>query len=155
MPSLQGQEVLRFQQNRYPFLLIDRVTDYLPGEFARGFKNFTHNEWFFPVHFVGHPNVPGVLQIEAMAQMFTVALTTVDGLEGQTTRVLKYEANFLREVIPGDKMTIFATVESFKRGLAVGNVICEVEKDKVSECRMTITLPEELEKWSPRKSCGD
>ena len=66
--SLNGVQLLEYQPNRYPFLMIDYVTKVIPGKEAKGFKNFTNNEWFFPIHFPGHPNVPGALQLEALAQ---------------------------------------------------------------------------------------
>ena len=69
--SLNSVELLDYQPNRYPFLMIDYVTEVIPGKSAKGYKNFTNNEWFFPIHFVGHPNVPGALQLEALAQMLT------------------------------------------------------------------------------------
>jgi len=56
--SLNFVELLEFQPNRYPFLMIDYVDEYEPGIFANGFKNLTNNEWFFPVHFKGAPNMP-------------------------------------------------------------------------------------------------
>ena len=61
--SLNGQELQRYQPNRYPFLMIDRVTSVSPGIYAEGFKNLTNNEWFFPKHFEGNPNMPGALQL--------------------------------------------------------------------------------------------
>ena len=74
--SLNAHQLQEYQPNRYPFLMIDYVTKVKPGKFAEGFKNFSNNEWFFPIHFKNNPNVPGALQLEAMAQMLTVALTT-------------------------------------------------------------------------------
>ena len=57
--SLNCVELLDYQPNRYPFLMIDYVTDVMPGSYARGYKNLTMNEWYFPKHFPGHPNMPG------------------------------------------------------------------------------------------------
>ena len=74
--ELDAKELQRFQPNRYPFLMIDHVTEVEPGIYAKGFKNLTNNEWYFPVHFPNGPNMPGALQLEAMAQMLTVAITT-------------------------------------------------------------------------------
>ena len=60
--SLDAVELLRFQPNRYPFLMIDYVTKVIPGKSADGYKNFTNNEWFFPKHFVGQVEVRGGLK---------------------------------------------------------------------------------------------
>ena len=63
------------QQNRYPQLFIDSITDVVPGKSAKGFKNFTYNEWFFPAHFEGDPNVPGFVQIESLVQVFLMTFS--------------------------------------------------------------------------------
>ena len=73
--KLNYKEILEYQQNRDPYLMIDYVDEVLPGKYARGYKNMTMNEWFFPVHFPDGPNMPGALQLEALAQMLTVAIT--------------------------------------------------------------------------------
>lgn len=150
MRSLDAVELQRFQPNRYPFLMIDRVTDYEPGVYANGYKNFTNNEWFFPVHFPGAPNVPGALQLEAMAQMLTVALTTIDGLEGSVTHAMKHTVRFRKEVLPGDRFEISAKVTSWSRGVCTGYATCRVDGDVVSEAEMTITIPEILKSYLPK-----
>ena len=95
--TLNSTELLDYQPNRYPFLMIDYVSKFEPGKMANGYKNFTNNEWFFPIHFPGHPNVPGALQLEALAQMLTVAITTLPGNKGKTMYLTS--ANNLRFVI--------------------------------------------------------
>ena len=62
--SLNSVELQEYQPNRYPFLMIDYVDEVSPGKYARGYKNMTMNEWFFPVHFPAGPNMPGALQLE-------------------------------------------------------------------------------------------
>jgi endonuclease/exonuclease/phosphatase family metal-dependent hydrolase len=84
--SLNCVALQEYQPNRYPFLMIDHVDAVLPGKFARGYKHLTLNEWYFPVHFPGGPNMPGALQLEALAQMLTVAITTLPGLKGLEPR---------------------------------------------------------------------
>ena len=105
--SLNSTELLEFQPNRYPFLMIDYVTKFSPGKFAEGYKNFTNNEWFFPIHFKGNPNVPGALQLEAMAQMLTVAITTLPGLKGKVTHALEHNVKFKKE----DIITVFLALQ--------------------------------------------
>ena len=148
--ALDHQELQRFQPNRYPFLMIDRVTECRPGESAVGYKNFTNNEWFFPKHFPGAPNVPGALQIEAMAQMLTVAITTLPDLEGSVTHALEHQVRFRREVFPGDRMDIVAVVQSWRRGVCKGRVTGTVGEDLVCDATMLITIPEILESYLPR-----
>ena len=96
--SLNHLELLEYQPNRYPFLMIDYVTKVKPGKLAEGYKNFTNNEWFFPIHFPGAPNVPGALQLEAMAQMLTVAITTLPGNKGKVTHAISHKVSFKKEI---------------------------------------------------------
>lgn len=150
MPELRPPELLQFQPNRYPFLMIDVVVDYSPGEFAVGYKNLTNNEWFFPEHFPGNPNMPGALQLEAMAQMLTVALTTSEGLAGKVTHALEHRVRFHKEVVPGDRLEIDSRISSWARGICIGKASCFVDGVLVSQAEMKITIPEILSGFLPR-----
>ena len=79
--SFDANELQKYEPNRYPFLFIDRVTECVPGEYAKGYKNLTNNEWFFPKHYVGHSIMPAAVQTEALRQMVTIAFTTLPGIE--------------------------------------------------------------------------
>ena len=147
--ALNTNQLLEYQPNRYPFLMIDRVTDVLPGSYARGFKNLSMNEWYFPKHFPGHPNMPGALQLEAMAQMLTVAITTMEGLKGSVTHAIEHRVRFKREVIPGDCLFINAELLYWKRGLAKGKAVCTVDDVEVSNADMTITIPDIMKQFLP------
>ena len=148
--SLNQVELQRFQPNRYPFLMLDRVTEVVPGKYAKGFKNFTNNVWFFPVHFPGAPNVPGALQLEAMAQMLTVAITTIEGLEGSVTHALQHIVRFRKEIFPGDRLDISAEVDSWTRGICRGSALGTVAGEVVCEAQMVITIPEILKGFLPK-----
>ncbi len=150
--SLDCTELLDYQPNRYPFLMIDHVNEVFPGKFANGFKNFTNNEWFFPVHFKGNPNVPGALQLEALAQMLTVAITTLPGNKGKVTHAISHNVKFSREVKPGEKLTIKTKVLSWSRGICKGHGLGLVNDDVACEATMVITIPEILEKYLPKKN---
>lgn len=139
--SLNAYELQEYQPNRYPFLMIDRISEVFPGSHAIGFKNLTNNEWYFPKHFESNPNMPGALQLEAMAQMLTVVITTLPGLKGSVTHALEHRVRFFQEVKPGDRLDIIATLTSWKRGIGKGTAICTVDGIKVSSADMTITIP--------------
>lgn len=147
--SLNHEELKKYQPNRFPFLLIDRVTEVLPGKYAKGYKNLTNNEWFFPNHFPGASNMPGCLQIEAMAQLLTVAILTMDGLEGKVVHGYKHAGTFHKEVCPGDKLDMDAEIISFNRGLCKGKVKGVIDNELACELETTIIIPEIFNQYKP------
>jgi 3-hydroxyacyl-[acyl-carrier-protein] dehydratase len=149
--SLNSVELQEYQPNRYPFLMIDYVDEVLPGKYANGYKNMTLNEWFFPVHFPGGPNMPGALQLEALAQMLTVAITTLPGLKGKVTHALSHTVRFKKEVLPGEKFEIKTEVISWKRGICKGKGFAYTNGELACEADMLITIPEILEEYLPKK----
>lgn len=149
--SLNCVQLQDYQPNRYPFLMIDYVEEVIPGKSAKGYKNLTANEWYFPVHFPGAPNMPGALQLEALAQMLTVAITTLPGLKGKVTHALQHRVRFRKEVFPGDKLIIETRVLSWSRGICKGAGSACVNSDVVCEADMLITIPEILEQYLPKR----
>lgn len=149
--SLNCVELLDYQPNRYPFLMIDHVDEVIPGVSAKGYKNLTLNEWYFPVHFPGSPNMPGALQLEALAQMLTVAITTLPGNKGKVTHALQHTVRYRKEVKPGDKLVIETRVLSWKRGIAKGVGVGYTNGEIACEAEMLITIPDILEQFLPRK----
>lgn len=146
---LSGTELLKYQPNRYPFLMIDIVEDVLPGKYAKGYKNLTMNEWYFPKHFPDGPNMPGALQLEALAQMLTVAITTQEGLQGMVTHALDHRVRFRKEVVPGDKFVIETEVLSWRRGVCKGVGRGIVNGEVACEADMLITIPDVLKQYLP------
>jgi 3-hydroxyacyl-[acyl-carrier-protein] dehydratase len=133
------EAILRKLPHRYPFILVDRVLELVPGERVVALKNVTINEHFFAGHFPGHPVMPGVLIIEALAQACAIlALETLGTKEGDGT--LFYfagidAARFKKLVVPGDQLRLEAELMRSKRGvgkftaraLVDGQVVCEAE----------------------------
>ena len=99
-------EIKKVIPHRYPFLLVDEVEELRPGERAIGYKNVTTNEPFFQGHFPEHPVMPGVLIVEAMAQVGGVLVFKSGGTVGKTVMYLTgiEEAKFRRPVVPGDQL---------------------------------------------------
>ena len=131
--------------------MIDYVEEVVPGKYAKGYKNLTNNEWYFPVHFPEGPNMPGALQLEALAQMLTVAITTLPGLKGKVTHALQHTVRFKREILPGEKLDIHCEVLSWKRGICKGKGTATVNGEVACEADMMITIPEILEEYLPKK----
>ena len=103
--------------HRYPFLLIDRILDLEPGKKVVAMKNVTINEPFFQGHFPGHPIMPGVLVLEAMAQAGGVLL--LHEIEQPETKVVYFlgidNARFRKPVMPGDQLRFELEMKSFRR----------------------------------------
>ena len=150
--SLSAVELLEYQPNRYPFLMIDYVDEVVPGVSAKGYKNLTWNEWYFPVHFPEGPNLPGALQLEAMAQMLTVAVTTQEGLKGKVTHALEHTVRFKLEMTPGMKLDIETEVLSWRRGICKGRGKILVDGEVGCTAEMLITIPEILEDCLPKET---
>ena len=147
---LDKKGIYEYQQNREPYLLIDFASEIIPGKSAKGYKNLTLNEWYFPIHFPDGPNMPGALQLEALAQMLTVALTTLPGNKGKVTHALKHTVRFRKEVLPGDKFIIETEVISWKRGIAKGKGIAYTNGTIACEAEMVISIPDILEQYLPK-----
>jgi 3-hydroxyacyl-[acyl-carrier-protein] dehydratase len=148
--SLNSLELQAYQPNRYPFLMIDHVDEVLPGKYARGYKNLTLNEWYFPIHFPDGPNMPGALQLEALAQMLTVAVTTLPDLKGKVTHALQHTVRFRKEVLPGKKLVIDTQVISWSRGICKGKGVATVDGEVACEADMLITIPDILDRYLPK-----
>ena len=127
--------------------MIDYVTEVLPGKYANGYKVLDEKEWFFPIHFPGNPNMPGALQLEALAQMLTVAITTLPGLKGKVTHAISHTVKFKKEVIPGRKYIIKTKLNSWNRGICKGIGQGFTDGEIACEAEMTITIPEILKSF--------
>jgi 3-hydroxyacyl-[acyl-carrier-protein] dehydratase len=110
------QEIHQLLPHRYPFALVDRIIDYVPGHKAVGIKNVTYNEPFFPGHIPGLPLMPGVLIVEAMAQVGGIILTQMPGLEGKFFAFAGIDGvKFRRPVTPGDQLIMTVELLTIKK----------------------------------------
>ena len=138
--SLGIKEILSILPHRYPFLLVDRVDELVPGDHIRAYKNLTFNEPFFQGHFPGVPVMPGVLIIEAMAQACAVLGIARLTEEERAEKALFFfagidEARFKRVVQPGDQLIFECKFVKARAGigwyearaLVDGQVACEAK----------------------------
>lgn len=138
---LDINEVLRILPHRYPFLMVDRIVDCLSENKCTGVKNVTINEPFFPGHFPGHPIMPGVLQLEAMAQVSSVLMLRKPENTGKIGYFMSADnVKWRRPVLPGD--TLFIESEILKIRGSIGHTRCRclVNGEVVSEAELKFAL---------------
>lgn len=119
-PPFDVMQIMQMIPHRFPLLMLDRITELVPGERAVGVKNVTINEHFFVGHFPQQPVVPGVLLIECMAQ--TAAVFVVRSLSNESAGKVVYlmsvdNARFRRPVVPGDQAMIHVDLQQSRRNV--------------------------------------
>jgi len=146
MAVMELQDILKVLPHRYPMLLVDRVLECdLEGQRIKGIKNVSFGESFLQGHFQGEPIMPGVLQLEAMAQLGGILINKIIDREG----VISYftginNVKFRKVIIPGDQMVMEVVLEKFK--IRIAKVHATVHVDGVMACvaDMTFALQDKL-----------
>ena len=147
--TLDFNQVLEYQADRYPYLFFDKVTDLESGVKCIGVKNLTQNEWFFPVHFPGDPCMPGFLQAEALTQVCALTILTMEGNKGKQVLLLSCDKlRLFQKVRPGDVMILETELISYRHGIAKGKGRAIVDGKLVCSCEMTFTLSDSEERKS-------
>jgi UDP-3-O-[3-hydroxymyristoyl] N-acetylglucosamine deacetylase/3-hydroxyacyl-[acyl-carrier-protein] dehydratase len=137
---LDINELIKVIPHRYPFLLIDRITC-IDGAKITAIKNVTINEPFFQGHFPGHPVMPGVLQLEAIAQTAGVLTLKKPGNAGKLAYLTGAEnVKFRRTVIPGDVLTIDVEIVRDRQKICKAQGYCRVEGKIASQALVTFAL---------------
>lgn len=150
LKNLDAYAIQQYQQNRYPCLFIDFIEEAVPGKSAKGYKNFSFNEWFFPAHFPDEPNVPGFIQVEALTQLFLMTFLTLPGNKGKKTGFVSIEnARFKKKIIPGQRLDIRAELKSYSRGLARGTSVGYVNGELACSAELVIAIPDILNQFRP------
>ncbi|GJL62930.1 MAG: hypothetical protein NPIRA04_15840 [Nitrospirales bacterium] len=139
------QEIQSILPHRYPFLLVDKIVDFEAGQRIIGVKNVTCNEPYFPGHFPGQPVMPGVLQLEVMAQVG--AVLALKGAEGPGRSIVYLagvdKAKFRKPVFPGDQLKVEVNVLKQKSAFWKMQGKIHVESTLVCEAEMTAMVTNE------------
>lgn len=138
---LNTKQIMEILPHRYPFLLVDQAEIIEDGKGAIGYKNVTINEPFFMGHFPNEPVMPGVLIVEALAQVGAIAILNQEAYKGKIAYLASIkEARFRKPVVPGDRLKLYCHLERQKGPMGVGKAIAYVEEQKVCECELIFAI---------------
>lgn len=148
---LEIEVIKEMLPHKYPFLLLDRVVELRPGESGKAIKNVTINEPFFQGHFPGESIMPGVLLVETMAQLIAVIYVSKayeDDNVGKNSENLSDKVGylvgiknmkFMKKVVPGDQLLVYARITGMLGALSQVKVWCEINDKKVVEGMLTVS----------------
>jgi 3-hydroxyacyl-[acyl-carrier-protein] dehydratase len=135
------KEIQEIIPHRHPFLLVDVIEELVPGERATGYKCVTYNEPFFQGHFPEMPVMPGVLILEALAQVGSVAMLSLEENKGKVGFFGGIDkAKFKRKVLPGDKLKLECEIIKRKGPVGIGKAIATVDGKVAAIAEMTFMI---------------
>ena len=139
--TLTSEQIAAILPHRYPFALVDRILDYEPGQWAIGRKCVSRNEEFFCGHFPGQPVMPGVLIIEALAQVGAVAILTEAGNQGKLALFGGIKnARFKQQVRPGDVLELSCQLTARRGPVGFGTAEARVDGKLACKAELTFAL---------------
>ena len=139
--SFDIMQIMDLIPHRYPFLLIDKITECVPGKYVKGYKNVSMNENFFQGHFPNNPVMPGVLQIEAMAQLCSGLVMTIPEYKGKLALFAGIDnARFKRVVRPGDRLDMEDEVIKRHGPIDIAKVMGHVDGEAAVEAELMVAI---------------
>jgi 3-hydroxyacyl-[acyl-carrier-protein] dehydratase len=140
---LNIEQIKQILPHREPFLMVDRVDELEPGVKATGVKAVSGNEWFFMGHFAEKKVMPGVLIVEAIAQMGGIALLTMEEMKGKLAFLGRIKsARFREQVVPGDSLVLEAAIETVKESIGIGSGKAYVNGKLAASCELVFAIGE-------------
>lgn len=138
---LTTEQIKAILPHRYPFLMVDRMLELEPGKRAVGLKNVSASEEFFNGHFPGYPVMPGVLIVEALAQVGATAVLKMEGNEGRLAFFTGIDnCRFKRQVVPGDQLRLEVELTKLRGPMGKGHAIATVDGEIACECDILFAL---------------
>ncbi|MGG7177807.1 3-hydroxyacyl-ACP dehydratase FabZ [Clostridium paraputrificum] len=134
-------EIKKILPHRYPFLLVDRITEMVEGKSVKGYKNVTINDQFFQGHYPDYPVMPGVLILEALAQVGGVAILTMEQFKGKMPLFAGADkVRWRQQVRPGDRLDLSCEIVKLRGPIGIGKAIASVDGKKVCEAEITFAI---------------
>jgi 3-hydroxyacyl-[acyl-carrier-protein] dehydratase len=141
---VENKDIRKILPHRYPFLLVDRIIEIEEGKKAVGIKNVTANEPFFQGHFPDNPIMPGVLIVEALAQVAGIAVMNIEEFKGKLGLFTGIDkCRFKKVVRPGDQLVLEVLIDSIKMGLVKAKGIAKVGDEVVATAELMFIMTEE------------
>ena len=138
---LDVNEIENIIPHRAPFLMIDKVEDYTPGENAIAYKNVNINEWYFQGHFPGNPIMPGVLITESLAQTGAIAILSLEENKGKNALFGGIDnMKFKKMVVPGDTLKLEVKIIKRKGPIGVGEAVATVDGKIAAKGELTFAV---------------
>lgn len=135
------KEIEAIIPHRHPFLLVDKIEELVPGEKAAGYKAVTFDEYFFRGHFPEEPVMPGVLMIEALAQVGAAAILSLEENKGKTAYFGGINsARFKKKVVPGDLLKLEVEIIKRKGPVGVGRAVASVDGKPAVIAELTFAI---------------